>query len=420
MTTSSVPEVRLSRRELLRAAALGAFATFLAACGSALPSPTTVPSASTPPSATPAPSSSVAAPSPSPTEPTASATPTPSPSADLRRMIAGLLIVGFRGMSLGDAPWLRRALRSGLGGVILFDRDQQTGGPRNVRSPEQVTALVRQIHAAGGQNRPIVSIDEEGGVVTRLSPAHGFPAVASEATVGRGTVAAARTWARRIAGTLASVGIDLNFAPVVDLDVNPSSPAIGALDRSFSADPDVVVEMAIAEIEAHRAAGVATTLKHFPGIGSSTTNTDFGVADVTDTWTRRELQPFRRLVAARTADLVMAGHVVNRRLDPKHPASLSQPIVGGILRDELGFDGVVVTDDLGAAAITHAFGRDEAILLALEAGDDLLLFANQQSYDDRVFERAVDTIASAVESGRLPIERIEEAAARIDRQFGRA
>ncbi len=323
-------------------------------------------------------------------------------------------------MSLDDAPWLRRALRDGLGGVILFDRDQASGGPRNVRSPDQVRALVAAIHGAGGPRRPIVSIDQEGGVVTRLSPAHGFPPVGSEASVGRGTVAAARTWARGLAGTLASVGIDLNFAPVVDLDVNPSSPAIGALDRSFSADPDVVVEMATVEIEAHRAAGVATTLKHFPGIGSSTTNTDFGVADVTDTWKGRELEPFRRLVAAGTADLIMAGHVVNRRLDPDHPASLSRPIIGGILRDELGFDGVVVTDDLGAAAITHAFGRDEAIVLALEAGNDLLLLANQQSYDDRAVDRAVDAIASAVASGSLPLERVREAAARVDRQFRRA
>ncbi|HEY3524083.1 MAG TPA: glycoside hydrolase family 3 N-terminal domain-containing protein [Candidatus Limnocylindrales bacterium] len=416
MTTDPPPDGRLSRRTFLRAAAVGGFAAFLAACGSAIPSPTPAPTSSTPPSPKPGTSASPTTP-PVSIEPSGSAT--PGPSTDLRRTIAGLLIVGFRGMSLDDAPWLRRALRAGLGGVILFDRDQQTGDPRNVRSPAQVTALVREIHAAGTPRRAIVSIDQEGGVVTRLSPAHGFPAVTSEAAIGRGTLTAARTWARGLAGTLAAVGIDLNFAPVVDLDVNPSSPAIGALDRSFSADPDVVVAMATAEIEAHRTVGVATTLKHFPGIGSSTTNTDFGVADVTDTWTRRELQPFRRLIAAGTTDLVMAGHVVNRRLDPDHPASLSKPIVGGILRDELGFEGVVVTDDLGAAAITSAFGRDEAILLALEAGNDLLLFANQQDYDDDVFERAVDTIATALESGRVPIERVQEAAARVDRQFGR-
>ena len=190
--------------------------------------------------------------------------------------------------------------------------------------------------------------------MTRLGPATGFPAVASEAEIGRGSTAAARAWARTIATTLDDAGVDLNFAPVVDLDVNPKSPAIGALDRSFSADPAVVVRMATIELEAHRARGVRTTLKHFPGIGSSTTNTDFGVADVTKTWTPRELEPFRQLIAAGIADLVMAGHVVNGKLDPDRPASLSGPTVEGVLRGQLGWDGVVVTDDLQAAAITRA------------------------------------------------------------------
>jgi beta-N-acetylhexosaminidase len=173
--------------------------------------------------------------------------------------------------------------------------------------------------------------------------------------------------------------------------------------------------MATIEIEAHRAAGVRTTLKHFPGIGSSATNTDFGVADVTATWSRTELEPFRRLIAAGEADLVMAGHVVNRHLDQDHPASLSPAIVGELLRGELGWDGVVVTDDLQAAAITTAFGADEAVVLALEAGNDLLLFANQQVYSSGIVDRAVDVVGEAIAAGRLPQSRIEEAYSRVQR-----
>ena len=329
-------------------------------------------------------------------------------------MIAGLCVVGFRGLHLADAPWLRTALAgTGLGGVILFDRDQLTGGSRNVASPAQVAALVAEIRAAAGGRHVIVSVDQEGGVVTRLSPAHGFPAVASEATIGHGTVAGARQWGGGIATTLRRVGIDLDLAPVVDLDVDPTSPAIGALGRSFSADPAVVVAMATAEIEALHAAGIRTTLKHFPGIGSSSTNTDFGVADVTATWTRTELEPFRQLIAAGRADVIMAGHVVDRRLDPRHPASLSPAIVTGILRGELGWAGPVITDDLQAAAITTAFGRDEAVLLALEAGDDLLLFANQASYDPGIVARVVDVVGAAVAGGRLPESRVREAWERV-------
>jgi beta-N-acetylhexosaminidase len=329
------------------------------------------------------------------------------------------MVVGFRGSELADATWIRTALaESGLGGVILFDRDQLTGGSRNVLSPTQVKRLTDDLQAAAGLRRIIVSVDQEGGIVTRLGPRHGFPAVASEATIGAGTAAAARTWAHGIATTLAANGFNLNFAPVVDLDVNPASPAIGALDRSFSADPDVVVARATIEIDEHRAAGVRTTLKHFPGIGSSTTNTDFGVADVTKTWTRNELEPFRQLIASGKADLVMAGHVVNGQLDADHPASLSKATATGVLRGELGWDGIVVTDDLQAAAITHAFGRDEAILLALEAGNDLLLFANQQVYDPMLVPRVVKLVAAAVTSGRIPQTRIEEAYDRVRTLFG--
>ena len=401
----------ISRRDLLKALALGSTAAALAACGPGKSSPQAGQSGPiTGPTGSPS-----APPSASASTPPASAS--PSPGLTLREKIAGLMIVGFRGSTLADAGRLAAAFRdANLGGVILFDRDQATGGARNVISPRQVTQLVADLRAAAGDRRLIVSIDQEGGIVTRLSPAHGFPAVASEAEIGAADDAtAAATWGTGIATTLASVGINLNFAPVVDLDVNPKSPAIGALDRSFSANPDVVVAMASAEIEAHRAAGVGTTLKHFPGIGSSTTNTDFGVADVTATWTRVELEPFRRLIANGTADLVMAGHVVNGQLDPDYPASLSKKVVTDLLRGELGWTGPVVTDDLQAAAIVKKFGLDEAVVLALEAGNDLLLFANQQAYDPDVMSNGVDAVVAAVEAGRLRASRVDEALDRVDR-----
>jgi len=336
----------------------------------------------------------------------------------LETMVAGLLVVGFRGQSLDDAPWVRAALDAGLGGVVLFDRDGRTGKARNVHTPAQVRALTAALRDAAGARSLLIAVDQEGGKVTRLSPAHGYPAVASEAEIGRGTQKTARRWARDLATTLAGAGVTLNLAPVVDLDVNRSSPAIGALGRSFSADPDVVVAMAGIELDAHRAAGVLATLKHFPGIGSSTANTDFGVADVTDTWTRRELDPFRRLIDAGTADAIMAGHVVNRRLDPDNPASFSPAVVTDLLRGELGWEGVVITDDLGAAAIVERYGADEAVLLALEAGNDLLLFANQQAYDPGVVARTVETVTGAVGSGRLDGARIEASWRRVRALLG--
>ncbi len=418
----------LTRRRFLRgaaaagfAASLGGVAAFLAACSpQTSPSPSSsagspAPSISSEPSGSPSAEPSLE-PSPSAsTAPTAS----PPPALSLEQKIAGLMIVGFRGSRLDQTPWIRTAVADrGLRGVILFDRDQQTGAQRNVLSAAQVRRLVADLRAAAAPRVIVTSIDQEGGIVTRLSPAHGFPALASEAEIGGGTVATARRWASTMATTLADAGIDLDYAPVVDLNVNPHSPAIGGLDRSFSANPDVVVRMATIEIEALRRAGVRSVLKHFPGIGSSTTNTDFGVADVTKTWSRTELEPFRRLIAAGTADVVMAGHVVNGQLDPDKPASLSKAVVTDLLRGELGWEGVVVTDDLQAAAITKRFGADEAVLLALEAGNDLLLFANQQVYDKTIVERVVRVVAAAVASGRLPESRIDEAWSRVEQRFG--
>jgi beta-N-acetylhexosaminidase len=415
---SDDPSSRLSRRRFL-GAGLALAASGIAACGDR-----TQPSASTP---SPSPSAVAAVPSPSSTA-SASPQPLPSPSASwqpspsLRSTIASLLIVGFRGLTLAAAATVASAIeKDGLGGVILFDRDQLTGGSRNVASATQLRTLTQGLAERAGDRRLIVAIDQEGGRVTRLGPSAGFPAVASEAAIGAADDdARTAAWADGIATTLAGVGVNLNLAPVVDLNVNPENPAIGALGRSFSADPVVVSNLALIEVGAHHDRGVATCLKHFPGLGSATANTDFGVADVTKTWTRRELEPFRSIVGSGIADAVMAGHLVNRNLDADRPASLSKTIVGGLLRNELGWNGVVVTDDLQAAAITTAFGADEAIALALEAGNDLLLFANQQRYDPDIATHAIATIERLVRSGRISEDRLVASAARVAHLWDRA
>ena len=217
--------------------------------------------------------------------------------------------------------------------------------------------------------------------------------------------------------TLDDAGINLNFAPVVDLDVNPTNPAIGALDRAFSADPAVVSRDAAIEVGAHRDRGVKTALKHFPGLGSASTNTDFGVADVTATWKDVELDPYRDLLGLGLVDVVMAAHVVNGQIDPAAPASLSRATVTDLLRGQLGWDGVVVTDDLGAAAITQAFGFEDAIELALNAGNDLLLFANQHAYEADLATRVIDVVEALIGQGRVAEARIDEAVARVGRLF---
>ena len=355
-----------------------------------------------------------ASPEPGPSGLVSSTTPAALDEAALRRKIASLLVVGFRGERVGADDWIMRAVRDGLGGVILFDRDLQADAPRNITSPQQVTELVRTLREAS-PGRLIVSIDQEGGPTSRLNPGNGFPATKSEAEIGaENSAAATRAWAQGMVDSLRSIGVNLNYAPVVDLNVNPTSPAIGGLQRSFSADPNVVVANAGEEIRVHRAGSVKTTLKHFPGIGSSTGNTDFDVVDVTDTWQERELEPFQRLIADGLADAVMAAHVINRKLDPDRPTSLSPAVVTDLLRGRLGYRGPVVSDDLQAAAITARYGRDEAVTLALEAGVDLLVFANQQVYDERVVDGTLDHVVNLVRQGRITEARIDESVARVD------
>ncbi|TDC40707.1 glycoside hydrolase family 3 [Micromonospora sp. 15K316] len=358
-----------------------------------------------------------------------STTPTPQPTnpqshpptsgqqdeAALRRKIASLLVVGFRGDRVGRDDWIVRAIRNGLGGVILFDRDLETDAERNIRSPQQVTTLIRDLKSAAPGRRLIVSIDQEGGRTARLNPSNGFPATRSEAEIGaENSATATREWARGLVASLTRIGVNLNYAPVVDLNVNPESRAIGRLDRSFSANPDVVVSNATEEIHAHRAAGVKTSIKHFPGIGSAAGNTDFEVVDVSDTWNRVELEPFRRLIRAGAADSVLVAHVLNRQLDPNRPASLSPAVVTNLLRGELGWQGPVVSDDMQAAAITRRHGSAEAVRLALQAGVDLLVFANQQVYDPEIVGKTVDAVVDLVRRGQLSQERIDTSVARVD------
>jgi len=354
------------------------------------------------------------APTAKPTTGTARPTAGQPDEAALRRKIASLLVVGFRGDRVNRNDWIVGAIGAGLGGVILFDRDLETKSERNIRSPQQVTALIKDLKDASS-GRLIVSIDQEGGRTARLNPSNGFPSTRSEAEIGaENSPSATRQWARGLVASLSQVGVNLNYAPVVDLNVNPESRAIGALDRSFSADPDVVVSNATVEIQAHRAAGVKTSLKHFPGIGSAAGNTDFEVVDVTATWRRVELEPFRRLIQTNRVDSILAAHVLVKQLDPNRPASLSRAVITDLLRGDLGWKGPVVSDDMQAVAITRRYGSVEAVHLALQAGVDLLVFANQQVYDPQIFDKTLDAVVELVRRGQLTEARIDESVARVD------
>jgi beta-N-acetylhexosaminidase len=297
--------------------------------------------------------------------------------------------------------------------VILFDYDVPSRSPvRNIASPTQVGGLIAGLQ--GAASIPLlVAVDQEGGKVARLKEKHGFPPTLSAADLGAGSPERTRREAVRMAQALARAGINLNLAPVVDLNVRPDNPVIGALGRSFGSDSASVIRHARAFVLGHRDQGVLCALKHFPGHGSSAADSHLGLADVTSSWSEEELEPFARLVREGLADAVMTAHVFNARLDSERPATLSPAIVTGILRRQLGFDGVVLSDDLQMGAITAHYGLEAAILAALEADLDILVFGNNISYDPAIAAKAITVIRRLVDDGKITPERIDRSFRRI-------
>ncbi len=329
---------------------------------------------------------------------------------------AQMLLVGFRGCRVSEcSAVLEDIARIGVGGVILFERDVADSSLplRNVESPPQLRALITGLQAAAAVPL-LIAIDQEGGQVNRLKASRGFPASTSHAALGRlDSVEQTREAADVIAATLAEVGINFNLAPVVDLDANPDNPVIGAKERCFSADPERVALHARAFVEAHRARGLMCCAKHFPGHGSASGDTHAGFVDVTSTWHERELLPFRRLIDTGTCEAVITAHVFNAALDPAHPATLSPAVLTGLLRGTLGFEGLIVSDDMQMGAIAAHYGLQEAVERAVCAGVDLLCFGNNLQYDPQITRKVVDVLVRAVEEGRIPRARIDDACARV-------
>lgn len=344
-----------------------------------------------------------------------------APSLEVK--IGQMLMLGFQGATIGADQSILDALRTlHVGSVVLFDVDLSTrrARPRNIVSPEQVAQLTADLQALA--TLPLlISIDQEGGIINRLKPKYGFPPTLSHAALGeRNDLEFTREQAGVIAQALVDAGINLNLAPVVDVRINPNSPIIARVERSFSADPQIVAAQAEAYIDAHHAHGVKCTLKHFPGHGSAVTDTHLGFTDVTKTWSRAELLPYQTLIGQGKVDAVMTAHIFNRNLDPDLPATLSPAVISGLLRQELGFDGVVISDDIQMRGITDLFKVEKAIELAIVAGVDMIAVANNLTYSGTIADRFVTTVKRMLDAGVIDEARIEQSYQRVMRLKGLA
>lgn len=321
-----------------------------------------------------------------------------------------MMLVGFDGTTIAEASTTATLIGRGmLDAVVLF-----ADGPFNVESPAQVAQLTLDL-MVHSPNRPlIIACDQEGGLVARLNDRHGFPPTVSEQFLGElDDLAQTRQYAGEMAATLAAAGINLNLAPVVDVNVNPDNPVIGAIGRSFSQDPEVVAEQALAFIASMHEKGVLCTLKHFPGHGSSTSDSHLGFVDVSATWSDAELIPFRRVIEAGQADAVMTAHIFNSNLDPDYPATLSHATITGVLREQLGFDGVVISDSITMRAISDHYGFTQGIELAINAGVDMISISDATVNGQNSADVMRTAIVDAVNGGRIPASRIDESYARI-------
>ncbi len=337
------------------------------------------------------------------------------PELDVK--VGQMLMVGFYGLEVNDEHFIVQDIRQRhLGGVVLFNYDVPTQQPvRNIESPDQVKALIASLQSMSPCPL-LVAIDQEGGIISRLTETYGFRATVSHQDLGaRNDLAATYTRTAAMAKTQTELGINLNLAPVVDLCVNPHNPIIAQYERCFSADPGLVSDHASQFIQAHHDQGVLCTLKHFPGHGSSTEDSHLGLVNITETWSRTELDPYVHLIDAGQADAIMTAHVFNSHLDAEDPATLSRPIITGILREELGYDGVIISDDMQMGAIINHYGFETAIEKAITAGVDILAFANNSVYEQDVVTRAVTVIKRLVQEGTISEERLDASYRRIQR-----
>ncbi|CAG7604931.1 glycoside hydrolase family 3 protein [Actinacidiphila bryophytorum] len=312
---------------------------------------------------------------------------------------------GFVGTTAPE--WLLRQLAEGLGSVALF--------ARNIESPEQLAALTAQLRAV----RPdvLVAADEEGGDVTRLEARGGSSFPGNLALGAVDDVKLTRAVAAELGRRLAECGVNLNWAPSADVNSDPGNPVIGV--RSFGADPDLVARNTAAYVEGLQSAGVAASVKHFPGHGDTATDSHHALPRIDvdlETLHARELVPFRAALAAGTK-VVMSAHILVPALDPDLPATLSPAVLTGLLRAPredggLGYDGLIVTDGIEMQAIAATYGIERGTVMALAAGADAICVGGGLA-DEQTVHALRDAIVTAVDNGDLPRERLADAAARV-------
>lgn len=323
-------------------------------------------------------------------------------------MTGQMILVGFKGDNINSKEYkeAKKQLELGkIGGVILFEF--------NVKDEKQLKALISDLNNTETKLKPFVGIDQEGGRIQILNEKNGFKNyLGAFDTAKKLTLKEAYNSYYDLSHTLNESGFNLNFAPVVDLAVNPDSIVIQK-GRAYSENAKVTTAYAKQFINANDKNNIISTLKHFPGHGSPSGDTHKGFVDASKTWDETELIPYKNLLRESELEMVMSSHVFIDKLDKDYPASLSQNIIQGILREKLGYQGVVITDDLYMGAVSNNYSLNDIVIKGINAGNDILLFSNYDSSDMKLPDKINKIVKKAIKEGKIKEERIYESYNRI-------
>lgn len=331
-------------------------------------------------------------------------------AADRNHMIGQMLMMGFQGGSANGASAKRLAkqIKQGQVGSVVF-----LG--YNFKSKAAVKALTNLFKNAAGNNKLFIALDMEGGSVQRLGRKLGYPSIPSARRIAKSqSPAQAKSTYKKLALISKGAGFNMNLGPVVDLLSNPRNPVIAKWNRAYSPDATKVTNYARAFVKAHDEVGVITVLKHFPGHGSSVGDSHDGFVNITNTWKNNELDPFNKLIKSGDAPAIMPGHLVHKRIASDGvPVSISKPAISGMLRKKMGYNGLVISDDLQMGAIAKNYSYKNTIIRAVNAGVDILMISNSRKPDPNLPAKTIALISKAIDEGKIAPGKIEAAYKRI-------
>ena len=328
--------------------------------------------------------------------------------SQIKKMIGKMIILGFNGQSLNKNTTLKNDIKKyNLGGIILFDKYYKSKKKKNIRNPKQLKKLISDIQKFS-KYKMFISIDQEGGWVSRLNKKNGFNQTPKASSISKKNISFAKKTYGNLASELSTLGINLNFAPVVDLAINKKNKVIVYQGRSFSKNPKKVIRYSKVFINEMNKKNISSVLKHFPGHGSSLGDSHEGFVDITKTWSKKELLPYKELINNNYANIIMTAHVYNKNLDKNYPATLSYNINTSLLRNEMKFKGIVVSDDLQMKAISKHYSLKETVTLAINSGVNILLFGNHINNKSIKLKTIVDTIYKQIQDGKIKLSSIIE------------